>query len=314
MRLPKISIRSWTGSWLHTPVDPVPFAEAGTLAPKRRGGALRDLRLKITAKALDLEKWVYWHWQSQCPIEKDVLIIVGCQRSGTTLLNRIFRCDVRVTALSEDNRLTGVNGSRLRLKPFAEVNRLLPMWPTPLIVFKPLVESQNTPEMLAHIRRCRAVWIFRHYRDVVASMLRRFQRQVVNLRRIVDREAGDWRAEKVSVRTHRIISRFYDDDMSRAEAAALFWYARNVLFFERNLDRRPSVLLCRYEDLATCPEQVMRRIYRFADFGYPERHLARDVDDHSIGGGRSISLDPAIESLCRSLQERLDRHCETVSP
>jgi len=174
-----------------------------------------------------------------------------------------------------------------------------------LIVSKPLVESQRATELLSFFDRARAVWMFRDYRDVVKSYVRLFDVAGVNImRKIIDR-ADNWASEGVSDITHDTIARLYREDISREDAAALFWWARNRLFFELDLKNHPRVMLCQYETLVSEPGKTMETIYDFAAVSYPGPHLVGGVHALSKGLGRALLLSPEVENLCSALHERL---------
>ena len=257
-------------------------------------------------------KTLYWRCHSNTHDEKRILLIFGCQRSGTSLLARIFNNDIRaLTRLSEDNCLTGTAESRLRMRPLTEVNGMIRCFRFPFVIVKPLVESQNAIRILNALPRSKAIWMFRSYKDVVNSNLKRFQRQVINLRAIDERQPNNWRSEGLSATTHAVVAKYFRDDMSRADAAALFWYTRNVLFYELHLDEHDDVMMCRYENLVSDPHRTMRSIYKFVDLSFPGRDIAREVDGRSLLLGQRVVLNPEIEELCDGLQSRLERSLNT---
>lgn len=275
----------------------------GTLYRKTRLG---QWQRRLSTKWWRLRKRCYW-WLRPCPAEQQqVVFIVGCQRSGTTMLGDLFERDLRATLFSEDSAITGFGGDRLRLKPIDEVQRIFRRCRTPLVVAKPLVESQHTRRLLQRIERSKAIWAFRDYRDVVASNLQRFHRQRENLRPVVDGDESDWRAEHVSGQTRAIVRHFYSPRMSRADAAALQWYTRNVLFFELDLDTHCDVLLCKYEDLVAHPQSTWRGVYEFLHLAPPQAEVLEAVDAQSVGRGRQVRLSLEVDELCQSLQQRLD--------
>jgi hypothetical protein len=128
---------------------------------------------------------------------------------------------------------------------------------------------------------------------------------VINLRAIYDRQPNNWRSEGVSERTRSIVSRYFSEDMSRYDAAALMWYARNVLFFELELYDHDRIVLCKYEDLVGHPVTTMQMIYRHMDIPYPRRNIVSEIDSRSLSLGRGISLHPRIDALCAELESRL---------
>ena len=280
---------------------------------------LGKLTRRATTKWLRLQKWLYWRMLAGPPDQRQVVLIVGCQRSGTTLLGQVFDKDFRTTVLHEESPITGAGGHRLRLRPYDEVNGILAAVPTPLIVAKPLVESQHTPEMLREIPGSKAVWMFRHYRDAAHSNVNRFSTQIKHLKSVIDSvpeslDTGNWRTERVSRQTRALLAGLFSDRSSPYDAAALMWYARNVLFFDLGLDAHPDVTMCRYEDLVTRPAQTVQSIYRFLGVDYPRREVADIVDSRSVRLGRSVELHEGVGQLCRGLLERLDRNNQLRQP
>jgi sulfotransferase family protein len=87
-------------------------------------------------------------------------------------------------------------------------------------------------------------------------------------------------------------------------AAALFWYARNDLYFRLGLDVRDDVLLIAYQDMVEDPETAARRVCAFLELPYrPE--FAADV---AAGPARDrLAIDPLVRSLCDDLTARFEK-------
>ncbi len=198
---------------------------------------------------------------------------------------------------------------QLRLNPLPMVKDAIAMHRVPLVVLKPLVESQNALTLLEHLPKSRILWMYRHYKDVAASNLRAFgiRNGINDLRPIVQNQANNWRSENTSEETRATLKRYFREDMQPLDAAALFWYARNRLFFEMNLDKHPKAMLCQYESLGKDPSSMMRQIYRFLDSPYPGDHVTKDVHAQSIGKGHTVTLSADIEALCDTLLEDLNQ-------
>ncbi|HYG55279.1 MAG TPA: sulfotransferase [Burkholderiales bacterium] len=238
--------------------------------------------------------------------EQRVLFILGCQRSGTTLMQQIFDADLDARVFGEFSEIT-LTGKRpnLRLRPLAEVREIIERSPARLVVAKPIAETQNALKLLGHFPSAKAVFIYRHYAPVAASNLKEFGRLngINNLRPIVKREAGNWRSENVPEDVRDIVLRHFREDMNPYDAAALFWYVRNRFYFDLGLDRHPAVLPLRYEDLLRDPAGRLERIYSFV--GAPgSRRGVRLVRGER--GRRGIELSADIEHLCAGLLARLD--------
>jgi len=239
--------------------------------------------------------------------EQKVIFIVGCQRSGKTLIVNLFGKDLNSRIYGETSSLTLKGSQRLRLKPYDEVQHAIQRVKIPLIVLESLVESQNILTLLRHFRDSKAIWLFRHYKDVAQSNLERFgiNNGIKDLRSIVEMNPRNWRSEKVSNNTRNIILNFFSENMDPYDAAALFWFVRNMIFFENKLERNQSVIMCNYEELVIKPVEMMAKIYKFIDFKFPGGRIVSDVYQTSIGKGQNLILSAEVEKLCNDLYQRL---------
>lgn len=240
---------------------------------------------------------------------RTVLMIMGCQRSGTSLTYWIFERDFNTRIFRESSVLSsGDQVERLRLNPIEDVVAELDKRPVPLVVMKPLVESQRATELLRQIPGARVLWLYRHYQDVASSNLKAFgmDNGVKDLRPFVERDPDNWRSQYASAETLATIDRFFAEDMNPYDAAALFWYARNQAFFDQELEANPDVILCRYEDLVLRPAETMQRLYSALDIAYPGDQIVQDVHPQSVGKGRKSRLSPDVEAVCQTLLDRLD--------
>ncbi len=244
--------------------------------------------------------------------QKTILFILGCQRSGTTLLTRIFdkdlssRCYPEFSRLSSQDRTNGRRG--IRLNPVAGIAREFNRLRASLIVLKPLVESQNAPCLLEYFEGSRALWVYRNYRDVALSNLRHFSREngINDLRPIVENEPGNWRAENVGQEVREAVAEFFSEGMNPLDAAVLFWYVRNTHFFARGLEGDPNVLMCKYDELVSKPRRVLRGLYWWLGLPYPGDDIIREVRPPVPHQQNVPRLSPGVEALAEGLMSRLD--------
>lgn len=242
-------------------------------------------------------------------VQQNILFIVGCQRSGTTMMLHVFEQDLNTQCFAERSRLTSNDTARgIRLNSLNLIKRELSKVKAPLIVIKPLVESQNTPKLLDYFADSRAVWMFRNYKDVALSNIKQFgiDSGLSNLRPIIDNDRNNWRAEFVPEHVRATVSRYFSEDMSPYDAAALFWFVRNSLYFDLKLDEDPRVILCRYEDFVLEPEKHMRAIYQQVGQEYPATGIASIVHSNSVKKGKDIEFSPEVEAIVRELQGKLE--------
>jgi len=252
--------------------------------------------------------------------KKKVIFIIGCQRSGTSLMTEIFRADDSCKVYDEFSELSSQmeghfceyssdkTDAKLRLNPLESVKDYIYRNIQPVIVLKPLVETQNIIPLIESFDNSVGLWMFRDYRDVAASYLKRFGTNsgIRDLKPIVDNDQHNWRSEKVPKNVREIVLRYFSENMLPHDAAALFWFVRNSWFFELDLQKNFDILMCRYEDLVSMPVKTMKRIYKSANLNFPAHQVLKEVHSESIGKGATIKLSSEIEKLCSKLLENLD--------
>jgi hypothetical protein len=264
---------------------------------------------KVNNKIFRLGKKIYQLLKSS-PGQKSIMFVAGCQRSGTTIMMDTFEKDLNTRCFGETSELSSLDTKDgLRLNPLPTIKREFDKVNASFIVAKPLVESQNLPQLLDYFENSKAVWIFRHYKDVASSNLKflGLDNGIKDLKPIVENELGNWRAEKVSDHVRKTISRFYSPDMNPYDAAALFWYTRNILFFDLALNEDLRVMMVKYEDFVVQPEKTMQGIYRHASQTYPKSGIAANTNSKSINKGRKIELSSGVERINQELLDRLER-------
>ncbi|MCG8650040.1 MAG: sulfotransferase, partial [Pirellulales bacterium] len=261
----------------------------------------------------NLERWRFRamkvlkraRWALRRPGSSKVLWIFGCQRSGTTLLGRVLERDHRALVMQEDSILTGTSHGRLRLKALDEVETLIGQVRHPLIVVKPLVESQRAGEILDRFPDSRAIWMHRDVQDVVNSHVKRFKGQRTFLDALLGGGEDDWRAQNTSAETREVIAKYHHAEISREDAAALIWIARNRLLFEQDLIDHPRLFVLDYRDLVLHSNDKLQAIYESLDLDFPRSPLAQVIDDKSLNQGSRITLNEEIAQLCDQLADRL---------
>lgn len=254
-------------------------------------------RKEIRVRVLDLQ------------VDRRIIVsILGCQRAGTRMLTRIFERDRDAKVYGEFSRLSSHDKYGLRLNDLNWVAQTLQNIPFPLIVLKPLVESQRAIELLNRLADSKVVWLYRDYRDVAASDLRKFglSNGIRNLQPIVRRQRDNWRAERVSPDALNLVDKFYSEVMNPYDAAALFWLVRNALYFDQSLETHPRALLVKYEDLVTDALPVVQRIYAFLGRPGPDRRAVRFVNVESLSKGRQIKLSAGVADACDRMVKSLD--------
>ena len=242
------------------------------------------------------------------PGEKTVLLILGCQRSGTTLVQNILQRDLRSKVYREFSKLSDRDREhRIRLNPLDSVRETIEADRAELIVLKPLVESQNAVKLLETLGNAKILWMYRDYRDTAVSSINTFGREagVNDLTSIIENRDGDWRAEGLGDEMRGIVSANFSPDMDPHDAAALFWFVRNSWLFELKLEASARVMICSYEDLVAAPAATVKKLYDFVGHKFPGQRILPSIHQESAGRGSGLELSEDIERLCSGLLERL---------
>lgn len=263
--------------------------------------------LKNPSKARDIVKRLYQIFLMRYRHPKSLVFVLGCQRSGTTMLMQTFRRDFQTRLYGETGLSLGRWENKRKLKPYDEIEQIIARENPAFILTKPLVESQNALKLLDHFPHSKVIWMYRHFKAVVRSSSKKFgpESMMYNLRPIV--QNGDhWASENISDHVREIVTQYFSEDMQPYDAEALFWYARNRLFFEQNLDQHPRIFLCKYEDIVAEPAKMMPQIYNFVGYPYPGDRIIQHIHTGSINRGAEIELNPEIEVLCDGLLQKFD--------
>ena len=224
-------------------------------------------------------------------------------------MQNIFDYDLNTKCYQEKSDLSSIDKlNGIRLNSLDLIDHKLRKVKAPFIILKPLVESQNTCELLDYFQNSIALWMFRHYKDVAASNLKLFgQKNGINdIRPIVNNEPENWRSEKTSRQVREIISNYFSETMNPYDAAVLFWYARNSLYFDLDLDKNPKVLICKYTDFVNYPEKVVKKIYEKSGYIFTGQDINKYVHTKSLKKGRNIELSMGVESLAQNLLDKLE--------
>ncbi len=248
-------------------------------------------------------------------MKKTPVFVVGTQRSGTTLLIDILGRSPLCEAFHEvDGRVM----QDVRLKETHTVKQVIQSECHPLLIFKPINDSQYTDTFISSYENSCVVWLYRDYNDVVNSALVKWaewQKKIVLWVRDHYGEADTptdepdkWFAiyrERMTPETAEAIRRCADEDLTDAEGAALLWYMRNQLYFDQHLENNSKVLLVKYEDMVREPVVYIRRVFDFIGCRFKPEYIA-DVRTSSISKKEQPALRQSVRGLCDGLQKQLD--------
>lgn len=272
--------------------------KAGGLLPKRQLNALEK-------KAFLTSKYLFHNLRnlSAKPSEKTTVFVAGHQRSGTNMLMDTLERSYETDVYHErDSRAF----SHYQMREPPVIRELYEASQYRCFIIKALCELQDLPELMGYFERARTIWMVRNYRDVVNSAVRSFPDFAKYARCLADDPAAaGWRGKGMSEETRNLVRSVVHPEISETSAAALQWYVRNTLFFEKGLDRDARVLLVSYETLVHSPDTEFRRIFDFAGIRYSP-WMARNTFSTSIGKNQEPEIETSIRKLCDAMMARFE--------
>lgn len=233
------------------------------------------------------------------------LFVVGCQRSGTTMLIDTLQKSPTVWSHPEKSWLAY---DAFRLRSPETVRRITEATPASVVVYKPLCDSHLTDRILDEHPEARAFWVWRRWPDVVNSAVHKWgDHQVEVVRGIAEGRFDElgWRGERLDDAIVATIRRLWHEGMNPHTGAALQWWLRNGFYFSLGLDDDPRVRLIRYEDLVEDPARMFHEVFDFLESPWDPAYVA-DIVPTSVGLRPPPPVDPEVAELCDAMTRRLE--------
>lgn len=184
-----------------------------------------------------------------------VIWIFGCQRSGTTFLENIFRHDLDSVVFGEFSELT-IAGRKTVLTSPNELVNIVSNKNAKYAVIRPLFESDRAIELMNLFPNSIGVWMFRDCPSVVDSMKRKWDKDFFNISKLVESDdENNWRLEKLLAPLNNSI-----DKVSIDELYAQYWMMRNSIPFEKNIIDDSRMFFLNYNTLAQYPKYTIGKI------------------------------------------------------
>jgi hypothetical protein len=241
------------------------------------------------------------------PAERRVVLIFGCQRSGTTMLQQTFLDrSWRVLILEEhDRRLVGPDETTWQ--EYSAVLGRIRRLPFEVVAAKPLVESASATALMDAAGTVKAVWMLRPYPDVARSNVSKFglDNPYQDLQPIRSRDATDWRYRGMTEETWETVTTLLNRRLTPLDAAALFWWTRNQLYFDQRLWDDDRIRILRYERACNQPDEVIRSLSGYIGVALPIRSITPRVRVRP-SPLETRELDPDVDRLCGKLWDSFE--------
>ena len=229
-----------------------------------------------------------------------------------TFLDRSWR----VLILEEhDRRLVGARSEpeQTTWQEYSTVVERIRRLPFEVVAAKPLVESASATALMDAAGAVKAVWMLRHYQEVARSNVGRFgmDNPFRDLQPIRARDALDWRYRGMSEETCETVTALLSRKLTPFDAAALFWWTRNRLYFEQRLWEDERIRILHYERACNQSHEVIQSLSDHIGLALPLGSITSRVRPQP-SPPKTRALDPDVERLCRRLWDSFEGHPELL--
>lgn len=246
------------------------------------------------------------------------LFIFGCQRSGTTHLERLLRADPRSVVFGEFSTLS-IDPEKTVWLPLPELRHRLETAGGDYAVARSLLASHRAAETLDAVPGSRAVWMFRRADEVVSSMLRKWKGGFEEISRRVESDAaGKWELAPLWQALHKKVAEISTADPGSEarlrDLYGLYWHARNAAFFDLGLENEPRIRLLDYQTLLTRPSESVRDLTGAIGIGPPQFAFPLKTGRVNPRMPKPDFFSPPVRSLCDTLHARLSAVEQAARP
>ena len=270
-----------------------------------------DPRARVKA-ALARRAWVKAN--PQVPGGARAVFVVGVQRSGTNMLTNGLDAMPEVEVHNENDKAIF---ERFQLKNHQVVLDTVAASRHQVVLFKPICDSHDTDLLLDAFAEApnpaRALWAYRAVDDRVRSAVAKFGdvNQQVMTRIAATGVDGTWQTGRMTPQVLEAIRSCDPASLDANSGAALFWWARNSLYFTTGLDQRTDVMPVSYDQVVTDPQGRLEAVCAFVGLPY-RAAVSGHVDARAAARGHKspLELDPRVRALTDDLGERLDAAAE----
>ncbi len=257
---------------------------------------------KIAYQLLMAAKASYQYIFPDRSVDKPVIFVAGVQRSGTNMVMDVLERSYETEVYHERSKKAFSNYEMLDSTIIRDLYRKSK---GKHFVIKTLCELQRLNELMEQFPNSKVIWVFRHYDDSINSMLVSFKNQARQAKEVAeDRNGSQWRGQGMSDTTHKLVKDLVHDKLSNESGAAIFWYYRNILFFENHFPDNDRVMLISYEQMVQDPQNHFNTIFTFLDLKYTPR-ISKNVHSRSIRLREPREIDQNIRDQCNMLYKKL---------
>ncbi len=230
------------------------------------------------------------------------VFLTGCGRSGTNFLVGQLS---RLWKIKLYNEMNPEAFQQWRLRDLSEVEKLVQKSCAPVVLFKPLNDTYRMSELLARFTNAKIIFQFRHYNDVVNSIIRGpFGTRKPLIKGWIETDFEEFSLYPPDQSTKTMIKSLYHDELNDESGSAIYWLLQNQFLLDQNLLHNPMVMLVQYESLIKAPQKTFGQVCEFINIRNAKKEL-KGVKSSSIHKHHKPDIVPEILSECESLWGKL---------
>jgi hypothetical protein len=214
--------------------------------------------------------------------------IIGCQRSGTTLIRLILESHSKIRCIDEPDVYSGVQNSQ-----FEEKNSGNVCYKTPLITEQfdePFFSDPSIDFLIPNaFDDCKRLFAFRDVRDTICSMKKLSQGKTTWFELWPKKTIEFWKFINPN-----FIEKNYEDlqlvenSSEKLYAyASLYWKIKTESLFNYSED---ITLGIKYEDLVQKPKNTTEKIMNFLNLSWEDSLLKHHLADHVLTDSKGITV------------------------
>lgn len=239
---------------------------------------------------------------------KGPIFIFGCQRSGTTHVERLFRADPRSSVFGEFSPLS-ITPEHTAWSGHAAMRETLAHHPGAYWVIRSLFASHEAREILEAWPAGVAFWIFRDPNSVVDSMIRKWRGDFRLISERVETDVdGQWALRELWDQIEFEAKELCNENEAEAlwrDTYALYWAARNRLVFDLDLASHPRFLFADYANFTHGPEDWLQALRKRIGVSEPSTSFPIETRSARRAERQKPQFSPAIQNKCDALYEEM---------
>lgn len=240
----------------------------------------------------------------------DPIFLVGCGRSGTNML--VFRLanSWQIELFNEDHPAAFKD---FRIGDLNTIHEVVDRSYARIALFKPILSTTQTSNLLSYFPTSRAIFVFRHYYDVINSSIKRFGllNRLDHVNAWINDDFAEFGTFQPPKKTKELIRSSWEPKISPETGAALYWIFYNQLFIDMHLNQNERVLLVRYESLVNNPIREFERLCGFLNLRFDPNYVA-GIFSTSVKKNKPPDIGEKVRHACDNLWIRLSQEVGVI--